>query len=73
MEFMVTRASDTSIAHRDIPTMGSLLQFVKDSQCPVVINMIGDGWQLKLLDDPEALRKAQEVAPALLPSTIRIT
>ena len=73
MEFMVTRASDTSIQSREFPTLGTLLEFVKDSEYPVVLNRIGDGWQLKVLDDPEALRKAREVAPALLPSTIRIT
>ncbi len=73
MEFMVTRASEPmGLETAKIETMGDLLSFVKSvaSGWPVLINPLGDSWQLKIFDDPELLRDAQALYPILFPSTI---
>jgi len=72
VEFIVTRASKpTEIDHREITTFVNLLAFVQAEKWPVLINPMGDSWQLKVFDDPTLLAAAQARYPALFPTWIQ--
>lgn len=69
VQFIVTRASKPNeIDHREITTFANLLAFVQAEKWPVLINPMGDSWQLKVFDDPVLLAKAQFAYPVLFPT-----
>ena len=72
VEFIVTRASKpTDIDHRKIETLANLMAFVQTEKWPVLINPMGDSWQLKVFDDPTLLASAQAAYRVLFPTWIQ--